>query len=116
MTSALRYASLGFIGNALEKKYVEIVNGINVISFIFFPFMMMNITYYRFIRNAYFLSLIAAVILFKKITLSKLRKILLIVSCILVTVLWTVFEIVIYDTPQNIIEPILKNGEWFFNL
>lgn len=114
MTTLLKYASKDFVGNFIEKKYISFINGLNICSCIFIPFMMMNMNFYRFVRNSYFFSLIGITLLLKNTTRG-LKRNLIILSGVVVTVLWCVFEVVIYDTPKNIIDPILKDGVWFFN-
>lgn len=93
--------------------YYSIVLFLNKISLLFVPFMMMNITYYRFLRNGYFLAIIAIIGIINLIP-EKVNKIYLLLSLSVVTVLWVMFEVVVYDTPENIIYPILKEGMPFF--
>lgn len=100
-------------GGRLVNFYPFVVF-INKISLLFIPFMMTNITYYRFLRNGYFLAIISIVGLLGLISKRSQRAI-FVVGLGLVTLMWVVFEIVIYDTPELIIAPVLKEGELFYN-
>ena len=93
-----------------EQKLFEIIFTINLISMLLVPFIMMNMNYYRYLRTAFVVSLIGySVFLYKKLDTIK------IVFLIIITALWAIFELYIYDTIENIVMPVLRDGGVFFS-
>ena len=76
---------------------------------------MMHMTYYRLLRNAYVISIIAFMILFREIKSNSVYKTLIFGGLIFISVLWGIFELQIYDTIENILYPILNDGVWFLD-
>lgn len=103
--------------NLKEKKevsFLELTIFLNKISLIFVPFMMMNINYYRFLRNALVFNIITSIILWKGNKKNRNARTIIIFSLVIVTALWFIFEFFIYDTMPRIVDPVLKEGVLFF--
>lgn len=101
--------------NNKDESFVKVVIGLIECTFIIIPLMMMHMTYYRFIRNAYVISIIAFMILFREIKSNSVYKTLIFGGLIFISVLWGFFELQIYDTIENILYPILNDGVWFLD-
>lgn len=96
-----------------NADYFHVVLFLNKITLLFVPFMMTNITYYRFVRNGYFLAIIALVGVLGSMS-KRSTRIYILSGLLIVTILWVIFEVVIYDKPEVIILPILKEGMSIF--
>lgn len=97
-----------------QKRYISLIDKINFVFFATIPFIMMNIHYYRFVRGAFIMNIIAfAFVFYQKKGLSK-RKILILISAIILTVAWYIFDIIIFQVDTvPIITPIWE-GKLFF--
>lgn len=101
--------------NNKDESFVNVVIGLIECSFVVIPLIMMHMTYYRLLRNAYVISIIAFMILFREIKSNSVYKTLIFGGLIFISVLWGIFELQIYDTIENILYPILNDGVWFLD-
>lgn len=95
-----------------ENNFITLTNYLNLSCLFFIPFMMMNITYYRFVRNTFMFNIIASLILFKKG--NKEVHYLLSIFLIFNTFCWWLFDTRIYESSKLIVDPVLKYGEFFY--
>lgn len=86
-----------------------------ICSYLIVPFVMMNMNYYRILRNAYVVSLIAFMIIYREMKNDASGKIILLLGLIVIAFLWGYFILGIYNPTAEILDPILKNGVWFLD-
>ncbi|OWV05270.1 MULTISPECIES: EpsG family protein [unclassified Fibrobacter] len=98
-----------------DDFFVKCMIGLMTCSYVIVPFIMMNMNYYRIIRNAYVASLIAFMVIYREQKNDVLGKIMLLGGLAMVTGLWGFFEMGIYDSIDVIANPILKDGVWFLD-
>lgn len=98
-----------------DRSLVNCIVGLVCCSFVVIPFIMMNMNYYRILRNAYVVSLIAFMILFRELKTDFGGKVCLFFGLTFITGLWGVFELGIYDSADVILNPILTEGVWFLD-
>lgn len=100
--------------DTIESRFLEVSILLTQFSLCFIPFVMMNMNYYRFARNTYIFFIIDTGIALKNIEVKNKRKYICVLNLILTGALWWYFDIYIYNTPEIIFDPILKEGIWFF--
>lgn len=97
----------------IEKKYIDFINTINLIFFVFVPLTMMSTTFYRYLRNMYMFDIVSAYFLIRNLKYTK-KSDLIFINMFCVSLLWLFFMIGIYSTTEIIINPIFKEGVWFW--
>ena len=121
MTISLSYSSKFIAANDIvisenQRKFILISDTINKISFLLIPFTMMNINYYRFMRNAFVFYIFSAIILIRSSSNKRKAMSILIVAVFVVFALWYWFDIIYYNNNNgiSIMDTILKYGEMFW--
>lgn len=104
--------SIGLSGN-IDKKYIDFINVMNLVFFIFVPLTMMNTTFYRFLRNMYIFDIISAYFLMRNLKYTS-KRFLIFLYMFGIALLWLFFMVGVYSTTEIIIDPIFKEGEWFW--
>lgn len=94
-------------------QYAQFINSANKMFFIFVPFVLMNTTFYRFLRNIFVFNIFAVGMAYKNST-SKNNRILMFFGLLMISILWIVFAVRFYSTVEIIIDPVLKDGIFFF--
>lgn len=116
-TGALIYFSknTGIVkkSDGCKLKYIALIKNINIIFFVFVPFIIMNTTYYRLIRNAFFLNIIAEAIIYS-LEAKKSKKILIVLVMLTISIMWLIFVTQFYSSWIIIVDPILKDGVLFW--
>lgn len=100
-------------GNIVDKKYIDFINVMNLVFFVFVPLTMMSTTFYRHLRNMYVFDIISAYYLIRNLKETR-RSYLIFFAMLVIALLWLYFMIGVYSTPKIIIDPIFKNGIWFW--
>lgn len=77
------------------------------------PFLMMNQNYYRYPRSTFVLQIISTALYIRKSKISK-KKFEYTVYLTAVCVLWWIFEMLIYQSMELLIDPVLRDGVFFF--
>lgn len=70
----------------------KLVKWSNTISLIFIPLTMMNMNFYRMLRNSFYLSIILIISMIRTSEFSKQKRFFIILILILLTVFWLFFE------------------------
>lgn len=99
--------------NDYEKNYIDFINVINLIFFLFVTLTMMSTTFYRFLRNMYMFDIFSAYYLIRNSHNNK-RKLAIFIGMILISLLWLYFMVGIYSSSKVLIYPIFKYGIWFW--
>lgn len=95
--------------NMLQLVYTVYL--MNQLIMIVLPIVAMNLTFYRLLRNIFYFDFVAVIALLQE-TRSAKRRGMILLGLFLITIMWFVFDIIIYPT-SPIIEPVLE-GELFF--
>ena len=96
-----------------QYRYVQFINSVNKMFFIFIPFILMNTTFYRLLRNMFVFNIIAVGFSYRICSNQGVR--LLLFTCLLfISILWIAFAVFFYSTSEIIIDPVLKDGVLFF--
>ena len=111
----IEYGKKGMVNkNELRNKFVDIVSVINVFTFFWLPFLMMNETYWRFIRVAFYCSMLAAIIILHESSRNRNIKRNMVICLIFLTLIWFVYEVYVYSSPEIVLKPIFEDGGLFF--
>lgn len=103
----------GWDTDSFGYRYAQFISSANRMFFIFIPFVLMNTTFYRLIRNIFVFNIIAVALAYKQVHKTSNRAIMFF-GLLGISVLWIVFATKIYSTYEIIIDPVLKNGVFFF--
>lgn len=109
-----RYAHkecLGITGKQLE--YLDLVFVYNFVLFLTVPAIMMNMHYYRLIRGAFMLNVTGFSFLFQKKVKTERLQYLVLGAVILLTGLWYVLDMVVFENSLVMAGPVLE-GRLFF--
>lgn len=102
--------------NNTSENYLLATKGLIQVSFIIIPFLMMNINYYRIIRNAYVIFVVSSLLFWNK-TKKKLKlRNDLFVCVIIIHCMWCWFDLLYYNVSDNItiIQTVLDYGMPFW--
>lgn len=114
LDQAIKWAERdGWETSSYEYHYAQFVCSANRIFFVFVPFVLMNTTFYRFLRNIFVFNIIAVGMVYKN-SKNETNKIAMFLSLLLISVLWIVFAVGFYSTVEIIIDPVLRDGVLFF--
>ncbi len=97
--------------NFYQSNLLNIVQWSNYITLFFIPLTMMNMNFYRMLRNNFYLSLILVVGLIRTSNYSKRTKLMTLVILIFLTFLWLLFEM--YYNSTSLWKPVFE-GELFW--
>ncbi|MCL4103470.1 EpsG family protein [Fibrobacter sp. HC4] len=98
-----------------DDIFVKNIIGLMACSYVVVPFVMMNMNYYRILRNAYVASVLAFMVVFRELKNDALGKIFLFAGLIVIACLWGFFILGIYNPMNEILDPVLKDGVWFLD-
>lgn len=90
----------------------QIILNINLLSFSFVPFFMVNLNFYRFIRNIVFLNLIIGQRIYNDLSSQK-QKISLVSITIIYILAWCFYGFVINNEFSLVVENLLTGNYWF---
>ena len=102
--------------NLKQKKIICITDTINKLSFLLIPFTMMNMNYYRFMRNSYIFYILCSIIFLRNRGIRKKKLSVLIAVLIFSYIAWFCFDILYYNTNNGvmIMDTVLKYGKMFW--
>lgn len=97
-----------------EKNFLEFTLFINIVSFVFTPVYMMNINFYRLVRNLLYFNLVSLQLNVNSNEIGFSRKMFLITISIIINMSWFVYDFILTDHVDNVLIPILTKN-FFFN-
>lgn len=98
---------------SFQYQYAQFINSANKMFFIFVPFVLMNTTFYRFLRNIFVFNIIAIGFSYTNCRNSS-QRLLMFLGLLGISILWIVFAVFVYSSVEIIIDPVLKDGILFF--
>lgn len=99
--------------NDKNKKITSIIFKINILSTLFFPLIMTQITFYRLIRNLLIINYFAVGILFNNVQVPKLGKALYLFSTVFSIFLWIYFDLIIKTPAKALLIPFFEENIYF---
>ena len=96
-----------------QYQYAQFINSANKMFFIFVPFVLMNTTFYRVLRNVFVFNIIAIGFSYTNSRNSS-QRLLMFLGLLGISILWIVFAVFVYSSVEIIIDPVLKDGILFF--
>lgn len=92
----------------LDNNIYEFNVYINLLSFIFIPVYMMNINFYRLVRNLLYFNFACAQLIWNNKKISSANKLLSLVMGIVVVFVWFYYDFIFTDHIENVFKPILN--------
>jgi hypothetical protein len=96
-----------------ETSFVDLIMWINIVGIIFFPLFIMNLQFYRLIRNLLILNYIVYSIISYKLKPKSLYKFIYNFSIIISVGLWIVFDLIIKTIPERVLIPFFTQNYFF---
>lgn len=93
--------------NGLQKVFLKVIIMVNVCFIVVLPLVMLNLTFYRFLRNLLYLNFAAAGNAYYTQKLIQKRAVIVLMTSIL-CLSWFLFDFQIYSTTEYIITPVFE--------
>lgn len=100
-------------GNYKNKKIINLIFKINILSILFFPLIMTQITFYRLIRNILIINYFGFSMFLSNSQMSRLNKLIFLICILLSIVMWMYFDLVIKTPSKALLIPFFKENIYF---